>query len=313
VAVTKWDYMVITSSLDGFLQELERISRFDDRIRGIRQLLEDEAQRMDAEAQRLIDAANRATASTTSAEGCGPYFATRAAEAASTAAAQVTQAQDLRKEADKRRAESNEWEEQRLRVYVLRLVTAFEVYLRDFIIEKACSDDGLVLRFLDSRLGLSVGSPLDLGGPSEKAERLAACVDETLLMFSNPGQASTFYAQWFGEKKGFLSDKKEMLAPPLGTATEKKAAIADVRILFQLRHILVHKSGVPNAKYHSELTGEECRPRLHPMAFESPERARPPEGVLASPAIGPRNATKLEDLYESLMNLARHIDAAYYF
>ena len=118
------------------------------------------------------------------------------------------------------------------------------------------------------------------------------------------------YAQWFGSGKGFLS--QDQLEPPLVDKQTKTAAVADVEILFQLRHILVHKSGIPNAKYHEQLRKREVR--LHPGVFDTtknPPEALPPDGLLLSPAKNAGNTTKAEDLEQSLRNLAEHIDALY--
>jgi hypothetical protein len=195
-------------------------------------------------------------------------------------------------------------------VWVLRHVTAFEVFLRQFIIEKACANESLVRDFVEARSGLKVDAPIMLGAPVEREDRVAACVDRTCETFSNLGQVNVYFTHWFGEGKGFLNC--DLHAPPLCTKGTKQEAISDVRILFQLRHILVHKAGMPNTKYHDEL--REHRARLHRSACaatSAPLQFAPPDAVLASPAMYPGYGAKKDDFYQSIQWLAEHIDALY--
>lgn len=223
--------------------------------------------------------------------------------------AEALAAKNEARQTDEARAE---WQRDIARTYILRLVTAFEVFLRQLIIEKACGDEALVRSFIRSRGGLQLDPPLALGAPAQVQERISACVDETCKTFSNLEQVNAYFTYWFGEGAGFLS--QERLAPPLSTATAKTAAVADLAILLQLHHVLIHKSGVPNAKYHAVLASDRCRPRLHPSALVATgaaPQAASPDDVLASPGVYRHNAAKQDDLYQSLLNLAEHIDALY--
>lgn len=287
--LTKWDFVPRTSALEAFLEELGRIDEFDDRVRGIREQLENGARALQKEAYEL----RLMTEAMTDVRIVG------------------AQAEDLEGQAKEARSASLDWERQRLRVYVLRLVTAFEVYLRDFLIEMACDNEAFLRSALDARHGLRLDAPLTLGAKGQRTELIGAYVDNALRTFSNLGEASKLYGQWFAPRKGFTNTK--LVAPPLATEEAKRDALADTEILFQIRHVLVHKSGVPNRQYNDLLTHESRKMRLHPSAFEDNDGrvARPPEELLASHAVDPSNATKRDDLYESLMNLARHIDAAY--
>lgn len=223
-------------------------------------------------------------------------------------AAAASQADEQEAEAEKVRAAKIEWNRDVGRVWVLRLVTAFEVFLRQLIIEKAALDEAMVRHFLRARNGLQVDAPLLIGSAADATDRVGDCVDRTLETFSDLDQVNTYFCQWFGPGQGFLN--QDRLAVPLGTKADKAAALADVRILFQLRHILVHKSGVPNAKYHSLLSGDQCISRLDASLINA-GRVDAPDRVLASRAKYPGNASKRDDLYQSLLMLAEHVDALY--
>jgi hypothetical protein len=279
------------TALDSFRSELNRIDQFSDRAKLVADMLEQEA--VDTESGAM---AARAKAD---APGASPDEADF----------ERLQADEQEAEAEKTRQAKLEWRKDVDRVYVLRLVTAFEVFLREFVIEKASDDQASVQRFLQNRVGLHLGMPLELGAADDQPDRIAACVDATCETFSNLDQASGYFRQWFGT--GFLD--QELLASPLADKPAKDKAIADVRILLQLRHILVHKSGIPNAKYHGALTGDQCCARLDPSAYDAPSRAKPPDAILSSPAKYAGNNTKKDDLYQSLLNLAEHIDGAYPF
>ena len=281
-----------SSSLESFRQELIRVGEFGIRAALVGEQLDQEADVADAAAATLR------------------ILATNGDTPQGTAAFANAKADEREAEAQKTRRAKLEWEDDIDRVYVLRLVTAFEVFLRQFVIEKASGNAALVCSFLLARDGLRLDPPLPLGTPVETTERISACVDMTCETFSNVQDASGYFGRWFGS--GFLNS--DSLVHPLDTKTAKAQALADVAILFQLRHILVHKSGVPNAKYHSLLTGKQCRPRLDGSMFDTaqePPEAQPPDAILSSPAKYPGNSTKKDDLYESLLKLAEHIDGLY--
>lgn len=298
----------MSAALDSFHKELELVGRFVDRAGPVAEMLTEEARERKSAAERLRSSAGERA--TPGGVAFGAYQARNAFGAWFPGPVAATQADALDEEAKEVQEEAARWERDIRRVTVLRLVTAFEVFFRQFLVERAAADESLVQRFVESRAGLLLDPPLHLGGQGDAAERISACVDATQLTFSELNAVSNYYAQWFGSGKGFLS--QDQLAPPLVDKQTKTAAVADVKILFQLRHVLVHKSGIPNAKYHEQLNTHAARlDRSVLDTTKTPPEALPPDEVLLSDAKDTADTQKMRELEQSLLNLAEHIAALY--
>ena len=211
-----------------------------------------------------------------------------------------------RRNAEQLQAQIASWERNIRRRSAITLVTAFEVFLRQFLIEKIAANQAHLHSFIARRLGIDV-SALPSPVPVEQIED---CVDRTCETFSDfTGKVNTYYAEWLGH--GYL--KPGQTRTTFATPLHQQQTQWDIEILLQLRHVLVHKAGTPNQKYHDILTDDQRRSRLDPAVMTvgpSPVVA-PPDEILASPGSDGLNPTKLDDFYVAVLAFTDHINAIY--
>jgi hypothetical protein len=227
----------------------------------------------------------------------------------------LNEARALERRAYATKREAQSWQREVDRQVAIRLETSFEVFLRDCLIEKVAEQPERTCRVLARRLGLNLANAQVRGKVAGRADALGRVLDNTSLLFHDFADAvNAKYKEWLG--RGYLEPNHPRST--FASQARQQATQYDLQVLAQLRHIIVHKRGVPNSKYHSILGGECCWPRLDPSVSARPqgagqaprpERVRGPDDVLSSP--GMENPTKLEDFYAAVLAFAEHIDAIY--
>jgi hypothetical protein len=225
------------------------------------------------------------------------------------------------------RGELDVWRRDSARHTTIALCTTFESFLREFFIEHMLHKPDLFEIYLSKQVGISVKLA---AMPPEEVE-VDECIALKHRMFQNlKGDGSVQrafddflqetgpFAEGGKSEQLFLENKDRQNA--FGSNTERVTALADVRLLFQIRHQLIHRNGKDDPKYQKTLQSfrnqlNEDFMKEYPKAVESYRMGvlPGPDKILASPPrdTGQQNENKLEECSRSLRSYARYIVQVY--
>lgn len=189
-----------------------------------------------------------------------------------------------------------------LRQAAISYSTAFEVFLHDFLAEQIASKPHLLEAALKQRLGLS----LSVARPIDRVD-LEQYLAADRRAFQSRDEVTKAYC--------VLLTWNPFVWHEGGSALPKEeswqAAVADIELLWIIRHDLVHQGGQSGHKYRRDMRwGPKCphRARLvdpFPTYVDSPP---PPEEILRSPATDAEEFdNKLEEMGESARRYASYI------
>lgn len=215
---------------------------------------------------------------------------------------QVTFAQD----------ELEHWKRGSFRQTAISYCIAFESFLRDFLIEWIESEPHRLKDHIQKKIDTVVNSyPRGLGLvgsisnlPKEKDD-IDECVAVDYPAFQDlTGSVTIAYRSILGmEPFGKFVEKQNVL-----TEASYKAALADIRLLFQIRHTVVHRRGIPDKKYRRAIRKHGCYDRISSKTKKETQEDPSPDHILSSDAVDTA-ADKLDEFENSLISYAQYIIA----
>ncbi|MCK6561902.1 hypothetical protein HUU39_05755 [candidate division KSB1 bacterium] len=237
-------------------------------------------------------------------------------------------------------AELNIWQRETHRRTAIAYCTAFETFLRDFLIEQALLVVGLDA-FLAGAVKKKVGLSVSVAVPPNPID-LDDYISKECRSFQNFDSVNQIYKQML-QKNPF-----NKLGPANSIFESEQArldAYVDIQLLFCLRHQFVHSPSRPGRRYrsnlenikgkgdyayllrlHTDLINKPLQPDerdISPVSSDTFEskmdetnkpRARysitnppPPDEIALSPAISNVFGSKIEEMTNSLLDYARYI------
>ena len=181
--------------------------------------------------------------------------------------------------------------------------TAFECFLRDFLVQRAVLEPQRFQEYLCEKGHLSwvISDPLE-------EEEVYVYLEKTNQSFQNMARVEEIYGSLFGKEKNPFGK-----CYPAGSAfpdlDSRSAALIDIRLLWQIRHQIVHRNGEVGYKYNEQVQkicdyrsrlGEDFL-RNYPVGIVPGPRA-----ILASEAKDNLFGTKLEEFADSLIRYAQY-------
>jgi len=205
-------------------------------------------------------------------------------------------------------AELDTWRLESARRTAVAYCTAFEAFLRDFLVWQLHLKPERLEKYARQKLKL----PLVIREKYLSVDTIDECVARECQTFQDlvGGRVSSAYDELLGVGKVLTEFKK---CRNYEDKDKWKSALRDIRLLIEIRHKIVHRNGKSDKKYHNQLNNLACRPRLNGSYFTSwaenydqikfPE----PDDILASPACDAPGKDKLDEISDSLTYYAGYI------
>lgn len=201
------------------------------------------------------------------------------------------------------------WMRELRRRSVIAYCTAFENFLRDFLVERIVLKPAKFEHYLVNRRQ----KPVKLRTPLSKTEVDDYVADECRVFqnISEKGKIQKLYDLTFGKKPfgAFITPNKWF-----AHESERMDAYADIQILFSLRHEFVHRKGLAGRQYQQQMLGDSRSPgipfqsRLDPALSPDPHSVPPnPDDILDSKPISTDYRNKLDEMASSLLRYAKYI------
>ncbi len=169
--------------------------------------------------------------------------------------------------------------------------TVFETFLRDFLVEKIIDNPRCICRALKRKWGLSLQMSTN---PVDHEEVRTFLIKDREFRFQNVTNAGEAYKSII-EWNPFSSEEK------------LKPAATDLRIIWTIRHNLVHCNGHIDSNYRKELGNEEFQQRLT-LRWDINKQSPPtPDQILDSAAVSGDFRTKLDEMGNSILRFGQHI------
>ncbi len=202
------------------------------------------------------------------------------------------------------------WARELRRRSVIAYCTAFENFLRDFLIEQIVFQPARLERHLQkkSRISLKLENSINV-------IEIDDCISVECQAFPNlrdDGQVQRLYHSILGKKpfarfywpNRWFTSKNELVD-----------GYTDVQILFALRHEFVHRKGLAGRQYQLQMSGDEKRKgisyqnRIDPVLISWYPKSVPPnpDEVLDSRPISVDYRNKLDEMANSLLQYAKYI------
>lgn len=200
------------------------------------------------------------------------------------------------------------WVRQLFRRTTIASCTAFECFLRDYLVEQLSSMPSLLEKFLRQKVQISVR--LDGHIPESEIDRCIAIYCRSFGSVKKDGYVQSLYKDVFTRKPFGVFHHPNSWFPTKQKLTD---AYIDIQMLFILRHAFVHRNGSPRREYTNAMVGDATiskkkgipyQDRLDPMLKGSPPN---PDEILISPAVSDPSKTKLEEMVDSLRQYAKYI------
>lgn len=202
------------------------------------------------------------------------------------------------------------WMRELRRRSVIAYCTAFENFLRDFLIEQIVFQPARLERHLQkkSRISLKLENSISVIEVDD-------CISVECQAFQNlrdDGQVQRLYHSILGKKPfvKFIPSNRWF-----ASKSEFTAAYTDVQMLFALRHEFVHRKGMAGRQYQLQMVGDEKRKgipykdRLDPSLISPQPYSVPPnpDDILDSKPISTDYRSKLDEMASSLLRYAKYI------
>jgi hypothetical protein len=169
--------------------------------------------------------------------------------------------------------------------------TVFETFLRDFLVEKIVENPRCICAALKKKWGLSLHLSTS---PVDHEEIRTFFIKDRDFRFQNVKNAGETY-------------KSIIEWNPFSSEERLKPVATDLRIIWTIRHNLVHCNGYIDSNYRKEFANEDFQERLRlrwDIQTQPPPAA---DQVLESKAIGGHFTTKLDELGDSIRLFGEHI------
>lgn len=208
------------------------------------------------------------------------------------------------------------WKQTLLRQSAIAYCTAFESFMRNFIIDKIYDQPSLL-----GRLKRKIVEKIIPHRPPYK-EEVDDCITAELQSFQDvkkKGSVDNLYNKVLGKQPFGVFHFK---TPTVATEEDLASIHIDIQILFVLRHEFIHRNGFGGQKYRVDMFGDKSKPnkpgiefwkRLDPLLVgQHPYVKLPgPDQILESKAISSKFDIKLEEFDDSLLRYAGYIDEIY--
>lgn len=208
--------------------------------------------------------------------------------------------QDRETELVRIRDELEVWQRELRRRTVITYCTAFETFLRDFLVEWLIAHPNALEHYIQERLQF----PALIGHQftRDQVDDLVTSECDSFQSVISSGKVSQIYRKIVG-KNPF---GRNFLGNTFTKHAERNECHVDIQILFNLRHVFVHRNGQVGNRYKLP---EESDNRLHNVLKENYPSGRPPEpdAILISKSVNPTFDTKMEEFAYSLLCYATHI------
>lgn len=200
--------------------------------------------------------------------------------------------------------EMQTWLRESRRRTAIAYCIAFESFLRDFLVEQAMLQHVKLEAYVQARQQLKVSLPSSLNN-DEVVECIAVeCRDFQDL--SGNGKVKKIYESLFSKGPFAWDQTQSVFTKP----SEQQDSLADIRLLFSIRHQLIHRNGRTGARYREALGKDEYHDRFDPEFIKNyPKPNVPgPDDILGpkSKAKG-SSGTKLEEFAAALRHYAQYI------
>jgi hypothetical protein len=150
---------------------------------------------------------------------------------------------------------------------VIAYCTAFENFLRDFLIEQAISQPPPLAGFVKQKVALTVSVP-----PPLDRDDVDQCLSSGRPIFQDVkmnGGAREIYRKMLGKQKDPFG---AIATTVFSNGTQRKAAYGDICMLFEMRHLFIHRNGIVGARYQKDMNEAACRDRIELECDDSSPR-----------------------------------------
>lgn len=201
------------------------------------------------------------------------------------------------------------WRREVPRQIAIRYCSLFETFLRKFLVEQLESGPHRLEKYIlvnankelkefPKNLGLNVV----ITAPPKERDEIDAYLTIRYRTFQSTNDINCAY-QAMLDKKPF--DKFISRQTVFNTAASYRAAQADVRLLFAIRHKIIHRNGDPDKSYRKALRGHGCWERIS-NELKAQIQDPWPDAILTSNAVG-SSCDKLDEFADSLLSYAQYI------
>lgn len=213
---------------------------------------------------------------------------------------------------DERQERLYVWKHEWAKRNAISYCTAFETFLREFLIERLLLQPTIFESFLRSKWE-----------KTKKEVKYKKHQDVVLKVTKNPlewidiDECLTEYYPTFQSLEGKVNEAYNLFLKkmPFGEIDDDitnketlKDALQDIKLLFQVRHKLIHRSGQPDNSYGKKYMEHELYRRLNSERFPDAKEEPPlPVEILTSPAISSSFNDKMEEFADSLEVYASYI------
>jgi hypothetical protein len=212
------------------------------------------------------------------------------------------------------------WKQELPRQVAIKYCIAFENFLRDFLADQVLSQPDKLASYLIKRVGMSVAipkSPLEREYLSDRiASAIGATISKSPLEQEDIVECISVEYQAFQAIKGRVKDAYQKLlkkdpadkfkmSQSIFKEHEWEKAQADILLLFEIRHQLIHRDGKAGPKYQEKM--KKYVERLNRTFVRSNKGIIPaPANLVLSPAVGSA-LDKSYEFEESLRSYACYI------